>query len=116
MITLEFERGRIGVAIDSATGGELGLECFEQGVEIVGAIGALREATDDGDPLAAALFALDAEGLIFGVEGFAAGAIARAHAGGDGLAAAFAGDGLFEGCAVKESGHGGGFRSGRREA
>lgn len=104
MITLEFERG----AVEAAAGGELGFEGLEDCGKIVGAIGAWGEAAHDGDPLASALFALHAEGLVLGVELFAAEAIARAGALAELLLAAFADDGLLEGCAVKEAGHSGG--------
>lgn len=74
MITLDFERG----AVEAAAGGELGLQGFEDCGKIIGAVGAGCEAAHNGDPFAAALFALHAERLVLGVELLTAQAIARA--------------------------------------
>ena len=101
MVALEFEGG----AVEGAAGCELGFELFEEFGEVIGASGAWGEAGDDGDEFAAALFAADAELLVFGVEGFAAELITRAGAGSDGFGAMLAGDGLFEGGSVEEAAH-----------
>lgn len=84
---------------------ERALELLEQGGQVVGAIGAWREAGDDGDEFAAAFLAADADGLVFGVEDLAIAA-AWTSARGVRLAAALACDGAFEGSTGKEACHG----------
>lgn len=102
VVALDFEGG----VVDCAAGAEGCAVVLEERGEVVGALGALGEAGDDGDELAAALLAADADLLIFGVEDFAGFAVARAGACAEGVVAALAGDGAFEGCAGEEVGHG----------
>lgn len=95
MITLDLNR----VALDAAASGQCAFEFFQQFGQVAFAH---PQAANDGHCLAALGLALHPHLLRCRIDDFALG-VTRTGACGMGLAAALAGDGAFQWCAIKET-------------